>query len=233
MKTKLAVFDFDDTIIDQSLEAKKFFALTKLFSNQELAHEFLEKVKKKSISWSDQWLTFNESTNVSKEEVHKALCEYGTVVNGMDKVLRKLHNDHFDIILLTHNNKHIVEPILANFNLLSYFEEVLARPSSLSQDGKVENFEKVSDNWNGCIECDKYGFCKKIVLNEFIQTRGSYDHIIYFADGANDLCPAMSLGLRDSICPRQGFPLEKELKSRKPRAQVMFWSDGFDVLNTI
>ena len=76
MKTKLAVFDFDDTIIDRSLESKEFFALSKLFSNQELAQEFLENVKNQSISWSDQWKTFNESTNVTKEDIYKAIDKF-------------------------------------------------------------------------------------------------------------------------------------------------------------
>ena len=236
MKTKLAVFDFDDTIIDRSLESKKFYALSKLFSNPEFTEEFLSNVKNKTISFPDQWKTFNESTNVTKEDVHIALQEYGTLVNGMDKVLQNLYDDHFDIILLTNNHKFIAEPILAYFNLLRYFKEVFARPSFLTQDGKVENFEKVSENWNGCIDCEndeKYGFCKKIVLKEFINSRGKYDKIMYFGDGINDLCAAMSLASSDTIFPRKGFKLEEALLSAKPRAHVKFWSDGFDILNTI
>jgi len=234
MKTKLAVFDFDDTIIDRSLESKEFFALSKLFSNQEFAAEFLANVKNKTISFPDQWKIFNESTNVTKEDVHIALRDYGTMVNVMDKVFQKLYDDHFDIILITNNHKFIAEPILANFNLLRYFAKVFARPSTLTQNGKVENFEKAPENWNGCIDCEeKYGFCKKIVLNQFINTRGNYDQIMYFGDGINDLCPAMSLGSSDTIFPRKGFKLEEALLSAKLRAHVKFWSDGFDILNTI
>ena len=154
----------------------------------------------------------------------------------MDKVFQKLFDDHFDIILITNNHKFIAEPILANFNLLCYFKEIFARPSTLTQDGKVEDFEKVPENWNGCIDCEneeKFGFCKTVVLNEFINTRGNYDQIMYFGDGINDLCPAMSLASSDTIFPRKGFKLEEALETEKPSAQVKFWSDGFDILNTI
>ena len=49
-------------------------------------------------------------------------------------------------------------------------------------------------------------------MNEFISTQKiKYDSIVYFGDGGNDFCPAISLSQNDIIMARKNFPLEKKL----------------------
>ena len=237
MNSKLAVFDFNYTIIDRSQEAKlsvDFYGLANLFSNDDSAQDIFQKLKNPKIHVSEKWKVFNQNTTVTKFDVNKVLKSDGVLVNGMDQVLQTLNKDH-DIIVISNNHKFVIEPILDDLNLLQFIKEVFAKPSRITNDGKIKDFDKVPENWIGCQECDMeqtHGFCKTLVLKEYVSDK-LYDEIIYFGDGINDLCPTLSLGSRDKIFPRRDFPLEDALKVMASKAQVLPWSDGFEVLKYV
>ena len=89
----------------------------------------------------------------------------------MDQVLQNLNKDH-DIIDMTNNDKFVIEPIfLAKLNLLQFFREVFAKPSSIKNNGKIKDFDQVPENLIGCQECAielTHGFCKTLVVTSCI-----------------------------------------------------------------
>ena len=150
----------------------------------------------------------------------------------MEQVFEQLSQDH-DLIMISHNDHGIIDPLLNHFKLHYYFKKVFAKPSIITEEGKFKKFQ-IPETWSGVCESETINHCKTSVLKEFLQVENhDYHQIIYFGDGSNDYCPAKFLSSKDKICPRQGFPLEEVLNQKPVQAQVFAWSDGYDILKFI
>ena len=231
MKKKLAVFDFDDTIINRSPEYKNFFGMTTLLPDQDFAELFSKNCQDKVWTISEAWEIFNDKTNVTKEDIIDALVKCVSVVKGMVQVLDELSHEH-DLIMISHNDLGLIDPLLNNFKLQHYFKKVFAKPSVITKEGKFKKF-KIPETWSGVCNNEPINHCKTLNLKEFLQENHGYDQIIYFGDGENDYCPAEFLSSNDKIFPRRDFPLEKVLNQKPVQAQVFAWSDGYDILKFI
>lgn len=94
-----------------------------------------------------------------------------------------------------------------------------------------------------CEQCP-VNLCKKKVLELYLSEQSDggveYERIFYVGDGGNDLCPTASLRGNDVAMPRKGYTLEKlltKLESQgdntSPRAKVIAWSSGTDILEEL
>ena len=237
MKTKLAVFDFDDTIKERYIATKDsmLVLLTKLFPDPKKVEQIWNELKNNVTATHTLWEVLNKNADASKSELIEIIENDGRLVNGMDKVLEKLSYDH-DIIIVSHNDCALISPFLAKYNLMEFIKEVFAKPIIINDEGKFVNkaglnMGFIPENWSGyCGSELSSPFCKTAVLKSYLKDNHEYESIIYFGDGANDLCPALSLCPNDIICPRQGFPLEDLLKSDPSKAQLVSWNDGSDIL---
>ena len=75
-------------------------------------------------------------SSVSKNKIVKTLLEENTLVQGMDKVLKKLSQDH-DIIIISETYSEKIEIILKKNNLLDLVDQIFAKPSTITDDGKL------------------------------------------------------------------------------------------------
>ncbi len=68
---------------------------------------------------------------------------------------------------------------------------------------------------------------------EALRRAHPYQRIVYCGDGANDLCPALSLTPSDAVLARRGHALERLISERAAAAdadarvvaQVLVWDD--------
>lgn len=68
---------------------------------------------------------------------------------------------------------------------------------------------------------------------ESLRRQHPYQRIVYCGDGANDLCPALSLTPSDTVLARAGHALERLIRERESNsdedgrvvARVIVWDD--------
>ena len=80
--------------------------------------------------------------------------------------------------------------------------------------------------------------CKTSCLQFFLngRDRGIYENYLYFGDGPNDLCPCLKIGFHETnakIFPRKGFRLETLLKNYCIQADIIPWSNGEDLYQSM
>ena len=75
---------------------------------------------------------------------------------------------------------------------------------------------------------------------ENLRRQHPYQRIVYCGDGANDLCPALSLTPSDVVLARHGHALEKLIAERADRdedgrvvAQVHIWDDHSQLFSMV
>ena len=245
MKKNLAIFDFDSTI----KEHEHGFTLggrSKLFPGQQIPEEMFK--LRENFSFSEWTVLVNDAfneLNVSKEERIKVIENDGSVVQGMDQVLKKLHKNH-DIIIITGSDYETVRLFMLKHNILQFVKNIYGRPGHFTNDGKLK-LENIPLTWGiPCQSCkDGYGcakdykiFCKTSILSTYIEETKEirYEKFIYFGDGHNDLCPVLNFGPNAIVCPRKGYKLESLIKEKHLKhiqAKVLAWCNGLDLMNII
>ncbi|KPP69339.1 phosphoethanolamine/phosphocholine phosphatase-like [Scleropages formosus] len=93
---------------------------------------------------------------------------------------------------------------------------------------------------HGCPRCPE-NMCKQVIVRDYLarrtQERGRpFQRVFYVGDGANDFCPSLILGPRDTAFARQDYPMHKlivEKVTTQPadfKATVVPWASGEDVV---
>jgi len=244
MKKNLAIFDFDHTIKEHG-PTFTYGGKAKLFPGQKIPEEII--LKRAELSRSFFYETCNDafnSLNCSKKDVVEAIANDGSLVNGIDQVIKTLFTTH-DIIIITGSAYETVQLFLAKHNLLTFVKKIYGRPATIDDNGKFK-VQDTPKEWAGpCQPCkDGHGekqdykeFCKTAILKTHLDNSpNTYERLIYFGDGLNDLCSAISLGANDIVCPRKGFKLESVIKERhfkSIQAALLPWNNGLDLLNVL
>ena len=228
MKTKLAIFDCDDTILDDPI-AKHQYGF--FFPNEELPQHIQDLIEKKD------WDNFNlemaadvNGLNISKNEIIETWKPKLNVIKGMDEVLRKLSEDH-DIIIVSGTCTYRIEIFFEKYQLLKLVDKIFAKPSKITDDGKIV-VENIPNEWGGPCKLSKRAICKTSCIQYFIKDR-AYEEFLYVGDGKNDLCPSLNLGANARICPRIGYPLEQLLNNYCIQADIVPWINGVDLLDKL
>ena len=74
--------------------------------------------------------------------------------------------------------------------------------------------------------------CKGKILSHLLSLipSSSYDQIVYVGDGSNDFCPSSLLRDGDFVFAREGYPLEKKIKSEEKIPPFVYsWKTGEDM----
>ena len=117
MKKNLAIFDFDSTIKEHEPKAFTLGGRSKLFPGQQIPEDLLK--DKEHLSFTERTVIINDAfneLNVSREERVDVIENDGSVVEGMDQVLKKLHMNH-DIIIITGSDYETVRLFMSHTTL--------------------------------------------------------------------------------------------------------------------
>ena len=231
MNTKLAVFDFDETIFKLK---KPVVGLIELYPNGQPPEHVAKLISERA--WDK--LKFivppeiSAMPNITKDIIWQALANCGEFVEGIDEVIKHYAQDH-DIIIVSGTLNVNVEAFLEKYDLLKHITKIYGIPSEVIEDGKFFVNQRPNE-WGGSCEITGRNFCKESILKYHLsQINHQYEQMVYFGDGSNDFCVARSLGTKDIVFPREGFKLVAMLEKEPISAEVIPWTNGKDVMNKI
>ncbi|XP_050429857.1 probable phosphatase phospho2 isoform X1 [Adelges cooleyi] len=218
----LAVFDFDHTIVNENSDV--------------VARDLLpsEDVPKSSKTYSGKWTQYMQQVfcslnnlGTSPEEIIDTVSNM-CPIEGMPKLIRSLHENNFDVIIASDSNSLFINGWLKYNNLDDAVVCVYTNPAKI-ENGLI-NIEPFTLQ-TICKLCTT-NMCKGNIVEEHkLKTNNIYTTIVYSGDGKNDFCPAVKLTKNDIVFPREGYELEKLLKTHAIQANVVSWSTGKCIYN--
>merc|ERR1712062_72500 len=152
MKSKLAVFDFDHTIKNPNKGWK--MGVSHFFPGGEIPED-LHQIRKEQgwDKFTKAVYTKVSELGLTKENLHDGFANNnGTLVDGIDKVLKKLHETDHDLILISDSHRVNVDDFLKKNHIFHLFEEVYCQPAGIADDGKITTSE-LPKEWGGpCLD---------------------------------------------------------------------------------
>lgn len=240
---KLAVFDFDHTVIDDNSDT----VVRDLIPPEKIPSSL------KHLHRKDGWTSYMQGVfhllnkhGFGIDEITAAI-ESIKPVEGMYELINSLKQElNYDIIIISDSNTYFIDTWLKKFNLSSKIEKVFTNPAKF-----VDNLLMI-EMYHLQSEChlSTKNLCKGRILEEYVNAQKEkkiyYDKIVYIGDGANDLCPILRLSENDLGCVRAEYKcveLIKLLELKKPidntgsnykvKCQVYVWKTGCDILSYI
>ncbi|XP_019939055.1 probable phosphatase phospho1 [Paralichthys olivaceus] len=233
----LVLFDFDETIINVSSDDAVVCALP----GQRLP----------------DWLKncFREGHyNEHMQKVLAYMAEQGVSEDGIRSVLEKIpptpgllnlfqylqsNQQDFELVVVSDANMYFIETWLEHAGVRPLFRKVFTNPASFDAAGQLVLLPFHSHSCSRCPD----NMCKQVIVQEYLahrqKERGGepYQKVFYIGDGANDICPSMALGPRDTAFPRRDFPMHRLLlgmqqsQAAKFKANVLPWASGEDIVD--
>lgn len=237
MKQKtLVAFDFDHTLVDRNSD---------MWVIQCTPEQSLPAWLKNSYQrgrWTEYMgrvFNYIGEQCVSPDAIRE-LMQTIPFTHGMIELLKFIceNKSEFDCIIVSDSNTLFIDWILQANGVTSAIDSVFTNPASVDQRGyiEVQGFHSHS-----CERCP-VNMCKQKVLSDFKDRQADggvhYHTVCYVGDGTNDFCPIKVLSEGDFAMPRKGYSLENLLaktrrESNAPKAQVMPWSSGTEILNQL
>ena len=229
---KLAVFDFDSTIIDGDsgdfMETDEFNLPHHL---EELYTQFnwptrmnaaLDLINKKFSFNSDKVLERLRQTRIS---------------DSLSNLIRKLKNHNFILLIVSDGNSLFVETILAENNLLDYFDHIITNKASVNNQGLIQitpYFDQIKSlrPCDLCVKlCGKPSICKQAILIDYINNNNNIEKIFFIADGENDNCAVLCLDENSYSFAKRNLALHKliEQNSKEIKSKVIYWDNANDI----
>ena len=155
------------------------------------------------------------------------------MVDGMEDLLRWLHKNDAEVVIISDCNNVFIDTILEKHNLQECVKRVYTNPVTIDKDDMLKIKYYHTQDW-----CDlsTVNLCKGTVLEDHLKARRaddgvSFETIAYAGDGGNDLCPCVRLVQKDLVFPRESFTLIKAIAKYKDplRATVVPWNTGNDI----
>lgn len=243
MTKKLAVFDFDHTIIHDNSD----IVVMNLIDNSKIPREV------KQLHRRDGWTAFMQGVfetlyryGIDEETINDVVTKL-PAVPGMIELIKEMNEKlDFDVIVISDSNSYFINNWLSANDLDQNVKKVFTNPA---------HFEK------GLLKIEMYHFqeicklstknlCKGQIMQDFVVQQKNmnevYDRVIYCGDGLNDICPILRLTERDLACVRDGFKCSNIIQKakdgwyvdaegipRKINSDICFWKSGFDILDCI
>jgi pyridoxal phosphate phosphatase PHOSPHO2 len=254
---KLAVFDFDHTIIDVNSDTyiDKLIVMrenelngTNVVYDPKNLYKYSKSIEdlKQLESWT--WRMngvfdlFRSKYDITKDELIACLHEI-KVPNEMKQFINTLATNGFTLIIISNSNTVFIDEILRNNEMDHYFEKnkIFTNPAQFDNDGKliVTPFNETQKENNTNVDCMSgicaKNICKGSILRNYIsKNQKDYTKILYAGDGQNDYCPSLYLNERDHFLVRENFPLAKLLREdekllKRIKSNILFWNNGGDI----
>ena len=225
----LVAFDFDHTLIDENSD----LYVRKLAPNGIIPEEI--KAKYSHNGWTEFMgaiFAYLHENGTSKDDMMNCMKEI-PFVKDIDSLLKYLHQDIFDVVIISDSNSWFIEVILEAAGFKDTFTAVYTNPAKFDSKGCLNIEYYHTQDW-----CDlsTVNLCKGHILEEHIKQAKKngteYSVVAYVGDGTNDLCPSLRLRPCDLVFPRKGYTLLKKIL-KLPEGQlvgkVVPWDTGLEI----
>lgn len=215
----LAVFDFDQTIIngDSDAAARGLIDPPNLIPDRQNFPDWTQ--------YMQQVFNTIKNINISAEKILDVVSSLNPIV-GMPEVMKEFYKNNVEIIVASDSNSLFIHNWLKRNKLSRIISCIYTNPAEIV-DGliKIEPYTLQRT----CGSCTK-NMCKGTIVKEHkLKSNKVYSKTFYFGDGKNDLCPVMKLTPNDIAFPRSGYTLDNLLKSHAAQADVIPWCTGNDI----
>ncbi|XP_026206604.1 probable phosphatase phospho1 [Anabas testudineus] len=235
----LVLFDFDETIINESsddavLRALPGQRLPDWLKNSYREGHYNEHMQKVLAYMADQ--------GVSKDSIYSAV-EKISPSPGLMNLFQYLqsHEQDFELVVISDANMFFIETWLERAGVRRLFRKIFTNPASFDPSGRLVLLPFHSHSCSRCPD----NMCKQVILQEYLAGRqkecgGSpFQRVFYIGDGANDICPSLALRPQDTAFPRRDFPMHRLLlemqhsQAAKFKANIVPWVSGEDIVDCL
>ncbi|XP_030630858.1 probable phosphatase phospho1 [Chanos chanos] len=234
----LMVFDFDETIINENSDD----AVVRAAPGQTLPNWLLECYRPGHYNEHMQRILAYMAQQGVQEDAIRTEIECIPASPGLPALLTFLRSrpQDFECVVLSDANMYFIETWLNKAGTRQLFSEVFTNPASFDGDGRLV---LLPFHAHGCPRCPD-NMCKQVILQDYLarraRERGSpFQRVFYIGDGANDICPTLALGEKDTVFPRRDFPMYRiiqDMQKGQPgtfKASVVPWANGEDVMDCL
>ncbi|XP_033963729.1 probable phosphatase phospho1 [Pseudochaenichthys georgianus] len=235
----LVLFDFDETIINENSDDAVVRALPGQHLPDWLRNSYREGHYNEHMQ---KVLVYMAEQGVSEDSIRSAV-EKIQPSPGLLSLFQYLHSHQqdFELAVVSDANMYIIETWLERAGVRHLFRKIFTNPASFGDTGCLVLLPFHSHSCSCCPE----NMCKQVILREYLAGRqkerggAPFQKVFYIGDGANDICPSLALGPRDTAFPRRDFPMHKLLLERqqaqaaKFKANVIPWVSGEDIVDCL
>lgn len=231
----LVLFDFDETIINESSDD----AVVRALPNQRLPDWLRNSFREGRYNEHMQKvLAYMGEQGVTEASI-QAVVEEIPPTPGLLYLLEYLHSQQqdFELAVVSDANMYFIETWLEHAGVRHLFRKIFTNPASFDGSGRLVLLPFHSHSCSGCPE----NMCKQVIFREYLSGRQKelggvpFQRVFYIGDGANDICPSLALGPRDTAFPRRDFPMHRLLQSQagKFKANVVPWVSGEEIVGCL
>lgn len=235
-KKMLVVFDFDHTLVDRNSDTWVIQCTPEQGLPAWLENSYQ---RGRWTEYMGRVFTYIGEQCVRPDAIRE-LMQTIPFTDGMIELLKFICQSKSDIdcIIVSDSNTLFIDWILEAGGVVHAIDSVFSNPARIDQRGYIE---VRCFHSHSCERCP-VNMCKQKVLTDFrdrqADTGVHYHTVCYVGDGTNDFCPIKVLNEGDIAMPRKGYSLEKLLaktrsESNAPKAQVMPWSSGTEILKQL
>ncbi|RNA23954.1 pyridoxal phosphate phosphatase PHOSPHO2-like [Brachionus plicatilis] len=254
MNSKLAVFDFDNTIID--VNSDTFVDRVILKQKNESSKKYYEyPVEIEQLTKSHNWTHrmnavfsyMNLKYSIQQEQIVNCMHEI-FIEDSMKQLIKKLHAHGFELVIISDANSIFIHEILRKNNLDTLFSKIYTNKAEFCATTgclKVQPFNECFNSNKELFNCStkvcSTNICKGEVLKRHLDQANGLTNVttvVYIGDGKNDYCPGLCLRESDFYFVRENYSLSKLLDRRKSlgeniKAKIIKWSTAKDILPMI
>jgi len=234
----LLVFDFDNTLIEDSTFHPLFF---KYYTKDQITELRQTWNKISLIELFREGMQQFKKLNKTIEDM-KDIVENIKLIDGYENVFKTIRDnkDKFMCIIISGGNKLMINWLTDKYNITDLIYKVLAINSYHDEELIIKFDDPVGHGCDG-VGCH-VNQCKRVdlekLLNEYKSANTNFNQfhkIIYVGDGENDYCPAKLLGESDVLFARKAFNLNELLEDHGHKenlvCKINYWENGHDINN--
>lgn len=235
----LVLFDFDETMINTNSDEAVLCAMP----DQELPDWLKNSFREGHYNeYMQKVLAYMREQNVSEESIRSAIVAVQPTP-GLLNLLQYLqsHQQDFELVVVSDANMYFIEKWLERAGVRHLFRKIFTNPASFDETGRLA---LLPFHAHSCSRCPD-NMCKQAILREYLMSRQkerggvAFQRVFYVGDGANDICPSLALGPRDSAFPRRDFPMHRLLLGMQQsqavtvKANIVPWTSGEDIMDCL
>ncbi|XP_039645027.1 probable phosphatase phospho1 [Perca fluviatilis] len=235
----LVLFDFDETVINENSDD----AVVRALPGQQLPEWLRNSYREGHYNeYMQKVLVYMAEQGVSEDSIHSAV-EKIPPTPGLLYLFQYLqsHEQDFELAVVSDANMYFIETWLERAGVRHLFRKIFTNPASFDVTGRLVLLPFHS---HSCCRCPD-NLCKQVILREYLAGRqkerggAPFQRVFYIGDGANDICPSLALGPRDTAFPRRDFPMHRLLLEMQQSQAAMFkanivpWVSGEDIVDCL